>query len=108
MSVTVNRALGAIEFCATAPRTLTEITQHLGVHKSTALRLMQTLEEGGFARVTGGRYTIGFRMITLASAASRARSACHFSCCRSRSARARSTPSRCCWTARSNRSRKAR
>ncbi len=69
MSVTVNRALGAIEFCATAPRTLTEITQHLGVHKSTALRLMQTLEEGGFARMTGGRYTIGFRMITLASAA---------------------------------------
>src|SRR5690606_38960200 len=69
MSVTVNRALGVIEFCATAPRTLTEITEYLGVHKSTALRLMQTLEEGGFARMTGGRYTIGFRMIALASAA---------------------------------------
>lgn len=69
MSVTVNRALGVIEFCATAPRTLTEITEYLGVHKSTALRLMQTLEDGGFARMTGGRYTIGFRMIALASAA---------------------------------------
>ena len=69
MSVTVNRALEAIEFCATAPRTLTEITNHLKVHKSTASRLMQTLEEGGFARMAGGRYTIGFRMIALASAA---------------------------------------
>lgn len=69
MSVTVNRALGVIEFCSTTPRTLSEITSFLGVHKSTALRLMQTLEEGGFARMTNGRYTIGFRMIALASAA---------------------------------------
>lgn len=69
MSMTVGRALGVIEFCAAQPRTLTEITNHLGVHKSTALRLMQTLEEHGFARMVAGRYTIGFRMITLATTA---------------------------------------
>lgn len=69
MSVTVHRALTAIEFLAGRPRTLTEITKFLEVHKSTALRLMQTLEKDGFARVAGGRYAIGFRMITLAHTA---------------------------------------
>src|SRR5690606_2872568 len=67
MSLTVTRALKIIEFYAARPRTLTEVTEHLGVHKSTALRLLQTLEREGFARFTDGRYTVGLRMIALAN-----------------------------------------
>lgn len=66
MSQTVERALSIIEFFADRPRSLGEIATHLGVHKSTALRLLQTLEAGGFARPVGGRYTVGFRMVALA------------------------------------------
>ncbi len=66
MSQTVQRALSIIEFFAERPRSLGEIAEHLDVHKSTALRLLQTLERGGFARLADGRYTVGFRMVALA------------------------------------------
>jgi DNA-binding IclR family transcriptional regulator len=66
MSQTVDRAMSIIEFFADEPRSLTEVAGHLDVHKSTALRLLQTLERGGFARVVGGRYTVGFRMVAIA------------------------------------------
>lgn len=70
MSQTVERALEVIEFIAERPRTLSEVTLHQAVHKSTALRLLQTLEARGFARRdSSGRYAVGFGMIALAQQA---------------------------------------
>lgn len=69
MAQTVERAIQIIEFVADEPRTLGEVADHLSVHKSTALRLLQTLKDAGFARVVGGRYTVGFHMVAIALAA---------------------------------------
>ena len=67
MSQTVSRAISIMKFIAPQPRSLGEVADHLGVHKSTALRLLQTLDEGGFARqLADGRYTVGFAIIPLA------------------------------------------
>lgn len=67
MSQTVDRALGIIEFFAQKPRTLGEIAAHERVHKSTALRILQTLEAHRFARRDAdGRYTVGFQMVEIA------------------------------------------
>ncbi|MEU4233979.1 IclR family transcriptional regulator [Nonomuraea sp. NPDC026600] len=66
MSQTVARAIDIIGFVSVGHRTLGQIAEHLGVHKSTALRLLQTLEEGGFVRrVPGGAYGMGFQLIAL-------------------------------------------
>lgn len=67
MSQTVQRAIVIIETLAEDPRTLSEMAEVLGVHRSTALRLLQTLEGSGFARKRGdGRYTVGTRLISIA------------------------------------------
>ncbi|MFY1692752.1 IclR family transcriptional regulator [Plantactinospora sp. WMMB782] len=66
MSQTVERALRIIELFAERPRSLGEIADDLGVHKSTAARLVQTLERAGFARPVDGRHTVGFRMVAIA------------------------------------------
>jgi DNA-binding IclR family transcriptional regulator len=66
VSQTVQRALSIVEFIAERPRSLGEVAGHLGVHRSTALRLLHTLREGGFARIVGGRYTVGLRLVALA------------------------------------------
>ena len=50
MSQTVARAIEILEFVSRRPRTASEVGEHLGVHRSTALRLLQTLTEGGLAR----------------------------------------------------------
>jgi DNA-binding IclR family transcriptional regulator len=52
MSQTVGRAIDIIEFVAEKPRTLGAIALHEEVHKSTALRLLQTLEARGLSDVT--------------------------------------------------------
>lgn len=66
MSQTVARAMEIVRFVAAEPRSLTEVAEHLQVHKSTALRLLQTLEENGFVRLgSGRRYKIGFELIAL-------------------------------------------
>ncbi|KRC62124.1 IclR family transcriptional regulator [Agromyces sp. Root81] len=67
MSQTVSRAMEIIRFIGPSPRSLGEIAEHIGVHKSTALRLLQTLEQDGFARhLPDGRHTVGFAIIPLA------------------------------------------
>ncbi|WP_063784233.1 IclR family transcriptional regulator [Streptomyces sp. SBT349] len=67
MSQTVARALDIVGFIAERPRSLGETAERLGVHKSTALRLLRTLVEDGFARKRqDGTYTVGFRVLTLA------------------------------------------
>ncbi|MEW2570615.1 IclR family transcriptional regulator [Streptomyces sp. NPDC047070] len=64
MSQTVARAIDIIGFVSRTPRSLTEIAERVGVHKSTALRLLQTLEEAGFVRKdASGRYAMGFQLI---------------------------------------------
>lgn len=67
MSQTVTRAMEIMRFIAETPRSLGEVAEQLDVHKSTALRLLQTLEEGGFARrLSDGKHSIGFGIIPLA------------------------------------------
>ncbi|MEU4896406.1 IclR family transcriptional regulator [Streptomyces sp. NPDC044780] len=64
MSQTVARAIDIIGFVSHQPRSLNDVAEHLGVHKSTALRLLQTLEEAGFVRKdAGGHYAMGFQLI---------------------------------------------
>ena len=67
MAQTVSRALQVVGYLAESPRSLRDVAELLGVHKSTALRLLQALEAEGFARRDGGsRYAMGFRVVTLA------------------------------------------
>lgn len=67
MSQTVRRAIDIIEFTSAAPRSLTEVANLLGVHRSTALRLLQTLSEGELVRRRhDGRYGVGYRLAGLA------------------------------------------
>jgi DNA-binding IclR family transcriptional regulator len=67
VSQTVERAVAIIEQISERPASLGEVTARLGVHKSTALRLLQTLERAGFARRgDDGRYAVGTRLIGIA------------------------------------------
>jgi len=70
MAQTVQRAIDILEFCSVKPRTLKEIAEMCGVHRTTALRLLQTLEPSGFVRRNAsGRYGVGFRLAALAESA---------------------------------------
>lgn len=70
MSQTVQRAISILEFIAERPRTATEVAEHLGVHRTTALRLAQSLQDGGLVRrQADGRYGVGFRLTGLAQLA---------------------------------------
>ncbi|KAA0021653.1 IclR family transcriptional regulator [Antrihabitans cavernicola] len=72
MAQTVQRAIDILEFCSVKPRTLREISDMCGVHRTTALRLLQTLEPCGFVRKNQhGRYGVGFRLAALAESALR-------------------------------------
>jgi DNA-binding IclR family transcriptional regulator len=66
MSQTVARAIDIVRFVSTRQRSLGDVADHLDVHKSTARRLLQTLEEEGFVRRgVDGRCSIGFQLIAL-------------------------------------------
>lgn len=70
MSQTVERALQILKFVAISARSLTEVAENFQVHKSTALRLLQTLErEGAVRQDPTGRYVLGFGLIPLAESA---------------------------------------
>lgn len=70
MSQTVDRAFALLEQIAIEPQSIGMLAAHIGVHKSTALRLAQTLENAGFvARRQDGRYTLGSRVLTMAAQA---------------------------------------
>ena len=45
------------------------MSQHLGVHKSTMLRLLSTMEAAGFVRraPNNGRYALGPRLLEMAA-----------------------------------------
>jgi len=66
----IRRAVELIRRSAEHPLTLTEAGEVLGVHKSTALRILQTLEAARFVRRTGtGTYVLGSGLIELAELA---------------------------------------
>lgn len=70
MPKTVNRAIEAIKLLGREPSTLTDLAIALDVHKSTALRLLQTLEQDQFARrLPNGRYALGLGLVPLAQQA---------------------------------------
>jgi DNA-binding IclR family transcriptional regulator len=67
MSQTVDRALRILTDLGDGPKTLDQLAALLGVHKSTVLRLLQTLESQGFARHDEQhRYRLGPRLFALA------------------------------------------
>ncbi|HLT82603.1 MAG TPA: IclR family transcriptional regulator [Phototrophicaceae bacterium] len=66
MSQSVQRAITLIQRSAQGPLSLAEAANLLDVHKSTALRLLQTLEAARFVRRTGaGTYVFGAGLIEL-------------------------------------------
>jgi DNA-binding IclR family transcriptional regulator len=72
MSQTVDRALTILASLADGPASLEQAAGRIGVHKSTALRLLRTLEEHGFVqRQADHRYRLGGRLLSLAHVALR-------------------------------------
>ncbi|WP_037572639.1 IclR family transcriptional regulator [Phaeacidiphilus oryzae] len=70
MSQTVDRALTVLASLAEGPASLEDAARRIGVHKSTALRLLRTLEEHGLVhRQPDYRYRLGGRLFALAQAA---------------------------------------
>ncbi len=68
MSQSVARALDILGLVARGVRSLDELAEELGVHKSTVLRLLQTLESRGFAgHDATHRYHVGPAVFALAS-----------------------------------------
>jgi DNA-binding IclR family transcriptional regulator len=69
----VDRAISVLEFMARrGDAGVTEIAEELGVHKSTAFRLVSVLERRGFVEQVSqrGKYRLGFGIVRLAGAAS--------------------------------------
>ncbi|MGH3310144.1 MAG: IclR family transcriptional regulator [Streptomyces sp.] len=70
MSQTVDRALSILPLLAEGPANLQQVSNRLGVHKSTALRLLRTLHEHGIVyRQSDQRYRLGARLFALAQEA---------------------------------------
>ncbi|GGU77927.1 IclR family transcriptional regulator [Streptomyces albospinus] len=70
MSQTVDRALSILPLLAEGPADLGRVAERLGVHKSTALRLLRTLHEHGLVyRQPDQRYRLGARLFALAQEA---------------------------------------
>ncbi|MEV7725651.1 IclR family transcriptional regulator [Streptomyces sp. NPDC087917] len=70
MSQSVERALSILPALAKGPAGLGEVAEVLGVHKSTALRLLRTLHGRGFVyRQPDGRYRLGATLFALAAEA---------------------------------------
>ncbi|KOG53229.1 IclR family transcriptional regulator [Streptomyces virginiae] len=70
MSQSVERALRILPVLAGGPAGLGAVAEVLGVHKSTALRLLRTLNEHGLVyRQTDGRYRLGAQLFALAAEA---------------------------------------
>ncbi|MCK7627430.1 IclR family transcriptional regulator [Streptomyces sp. RS10V-4] len=70
MSQTVDRALSILPLLAGGPADLGQVADRLGVHKSTALRLLRTLHAHGLVhRQPDQRYRLGARLFALAQEA---------------------------------------
>lgn len=71
MSQTVGKALRILELLGEGELRLVDISERLGEHKSTVLRLLATLEAHGFVQQEEGskRYSVGLKVLQLASQA---------------------------------------
>jgi DNA-binding IclR family transcriptional regulator len=70
MSQRVIRAARIIDAIAADPRTVAELAEAFGLHRSTMFRELQALEEVGWVRRRGnGRYTLGTRLAALSKEA---------------------------------------
>jgi len=70
MSQSVIRAARIIDSVAAHPRTVGELAEEFGLHRSTMFRELRALEEVGYVRRTSnGRYTLGLRLIALSQVA---------------------------------------
>ncbi|MFD0262633.1 IclR family transcriptional regulator [Kitasatospora indigofera] len=70
MSQSVDRALTILASLGDGPASLEQAASSIDVHKSTALRLLRTLESHGFVhRQSDHRYRLGGRLISLAQQA---------------------------------------
>ena len=66
MSQSVKRAARIIDAIAADPRTVAELAEAFGLHRSTMFRELQSLEEVGWVRRrASGRYTLGTRLAAL-------------------------------------------
>jgi DNA-binding IclR family transcriptional regulator len=68
----VDRAITVLEILARGDARVTDVAAQLGVHKSTAFRLLTALEDRGLVEQDGdrGRYRLGFGILRLAGAVS--------------------------------------
>jgi IclR family acetate operon transcriptional repressor len=67
----VDRAVSVLEFLALhGEMGITELATELGVHKSTAFRLVSVLDSRGLVEQAGdrGKYRLGFGIVRLAGA----------------------------------------
>ena len=69
MSQSLERGLTVLTALAEGPRTLDQVAEALGVHKSTALRLLRTLEANRFVRRDAHHYRLGTVLFDLANRA---------------------------------------
>ena len=70
MSQSVDRALTLVAALAEEPQTLDQLAERIGVHKSTVLRLLRTLEAHRFVQRDGVRlYRLGTALFDLANRA---------------------------------------
>ncbi|GAA2803513.1 IclR family transcriptional regulator [Saccharopolyspora taberi] len=67
MSQSLERGLTVLTALADGPQTLDRLAERLGVHKSTVLRLVRTMESAGFVRRDGvHHYRLGSTLFELA------------------------------------------
>ncbi|QTX03891.1 IclR family transcriptional regulator [Agromyces archimandritae] len=70
MSQSVTRAARIIDAIAERPRTVAELAEEFGLHRSTMFRELQSLEAVGYVRRrTNGRYALGLRLVALSKQA---------------------------------------
>ncbi|MFS2293471.1 MAG: IclR family transcriptional regulator [Actinomadura sp.] len=69
MTQSLERALLLLEELGSGPKRLGPLADRLGIHKSTALRLLQTLERRGYVRRQGEvpEFSLGLRLVELSS-----------------------------------------
>lgn len=69
MSQSVKRAAQIIDSIAAQPKTVAQLAEEFGLHRSTMFRELQVLEEVGYARRRrDGTYALAFHLISLAQA----------------------------------------
>lgn len=69
MSQSVKRAARIIDSIAAHPKTVAQLAEEFGLHRSTMFRELKTLEEVGYARRReDGTYALAFHLVSLAQA----------------------------------------